>query len=210
MKIYSVLLFFIATGVSCTHSQTDEIQNVQLIGGPCEGCEAIFEYGDRLLKNTATLPGYDEAAQKLKISGTIYQPGGKLPAKDVVLYIYHTDQNGIYANKYNRKNWERRHGYRRGWIKTDDDGRYTFFTSKPGIYPNRAVAAHIHPTLLEPNGNYYYVEDYYFSDDSLLTEKELNPVAPRGGTPGVLSLKKDGEVYVAERDFILGKNVGGN
>jgi len=92
-------------------------------------------------------------------------------------------------------------------MKTDAKGQYEFFTLKPGIYPDRGAPAHIHPVILEPDGKYYWVEDYYFADDELLTANERSPQRPRGGTHGVLNLKKRGELWEGTRHFILGKNV---
>ena len=44
----------------------------RLMGGPCEGCEAVFEYGDKDLTPIATLPDYNAPGPKLKLTGTIY------------------------------------------------------------------------------------------------------------------------------------------
>ncbi|MFD3003338.1 hypothetical protein ACFS7Z_23460 [Pontibacter toksunensis] len=51
-------------------------------------------------------------------------------------------------------------------MKTDRDSKYTFYTLKPGIYPNRTSLAHIHLTVLEPDGKYYWLEDYQFEGDA--------------------------------------------
>lgn len=179
----------------------------RLVGAPCEGCEAILEVDKRELKATDTLSLFHTSSKPLKISGTIYQADGKTPAAGVILYVYHTDEGGVYPSEGNEKDWSRRHGHIRAWLKTDQSGRYTFYTGQPASYPGREVAAHIHPTLLEPNGKYYYVEDYYFAGDPYLTKREMAPKAPRGGTNGVLQLKKEGNLWVGKRDFILGKNV---
>jgi len=154
-----------------------------------------------------TLPDFQESGPKIKIAGTIFQSDGKTPAGGVVLYVYHTDQKGIYSTKGDEKGWGRRHGYIRGWIKTDSTGRYTFYTLKPGTYPSRSTAAHIHPTILEPDGKYYWLESYLFEGDSLLTPREVLSRGHRGGGSGVLTLKKEGELLIGERDFVLGKNV---
>jgi protocatechuate 3,4-dioxygenase beta subunit len=191
----------------CVNSQTQNQFTPQLVGGPCEGCEAIFEYGEKELTSVDTLPDFNEEGFKIKVTGTIYQNNGMTPAKDVILYIYHTDQNGIYATKGGETGWAKRHGYIRGWIKTDSNGKYTFYTLKPGIYPSRSSPAHIHPTILEPNGKYYWLGSYHFAGDSLLTQKELSPKLPRGGSSGLLILRKEGNLLVGERDIILGKNV---
>ncbi len=74
-----------------------------LVGGPCEGCEAVFEYGDRKLTPTDTLPGFEENKPKLKITGTIYKKDEKTPAENVILYIYHTNREGEYATRGDEK-----------------------------------------------------------------------------------------------------------
>lgn len=206
MRLFITICLALAL-TSCVNSQDQS--TAKLVGGPCEGCEAIFEYGDKNLTAVDTLPDFFDEGQKIKVTGTIYKADGKTPAKDVILYVYHTNQKGIYATKGNETGWAKRHGYIRGWIKTGPDGRYTFYTLQPGIYPDRSSPAHIHPTILEPNGKYYWLESYLFEGDSLLSEKDLHPVSPRAGGHAVLSLRKEGDIWVGTRDIILGKNVPG-
>jgi protocatechuate 3,4-dioxygenase beta subunit len=204
-------LLVIATGCNGQNigSKNDGQANYRLVGKPCEGCEAIFEYGDRKLTPIDTLPDFNNEGLKIKVTGTIYKSDGKTPAEGVILYIYHADQNGIYAKKGNEKGWAKRHGYIRGWVRTGADGKYAFYTLKPGVYPDRSTPAHIHPLILEPNGKYYWLGSYHFWGDSLLTEKEIHPESPRGGSSGLLVLKKEGDIQVGTRDIILGKNVPG-
>ncbi len=194
---------------SCANSQTRNENRFTLVGGPCEGCEAIFEYGDKKLASVDTLPDFSDKGPKIRVTGTIYQNDGKTPAEGVILYVYHTDQNGVYATKGDETGWAKRHGYIRGWVKTDKDGRYMFYTLKPGTYPGRSIPAHIHPIILEPDGKYYWLGSYHFQGDPLLTDKQIAPKSPRGGSSGLLSLRKEGNLWVGERDIILGKNVPG-
>ena len=209
MKQSIIILFLAGIFFANGNSQVTDKDSARLVGGPCEGCEAVFEYGDKELSPVDTLPDFNDDGQKIKVTGTIYQNDGKRPAEGVILYIYHTDQNGIYATRGGESGWGRRHGYIRGWVKTDKDGKYTFYTLKPGIYPNRLAPAHIHPIILEPNGKYYWLGSYHFEGDPLLKEKEISPKSPRGGSSGLLSLKKENDYWVGERDIILGKNVPG-
>ena len=202
----SILALTILLSASA-NSQNQNESKFRLVGGPCEGCEAVFEYGDRQLFSLDTLPDFNDDGPKLKLTGTIYQQDGKTPAKDIILYIYHTDQNGIYPTKGDETGWAKRHGYLRGWIKTDSDGEYTFYTLKPGIYPSRNAPAHIHPVILEPDGKYYWIDEYLFEGDPLITEDESSDIAPRGGNSGIISLKKEAGILVGERNIILGKNV---
>lgn len=192
--------------VSCLKSQETPAPEAKLIGGPCEGCEAVFEYGSTKLTATDTLPGYAETKQPLKLSGTIYQPNGRTPAEDVILYIHHTNEKGIYPTRGDEEGWARRHGYLRGWVKTGKDGQYSFYTRLPGTYPDRSEPAHIHPFILEPGGKYYWVETLFFENDPLLTEDHIKNNS-RGSSSGVLKLKKESKGFSAHKDFVLGKNI---
>ena len=206
-KVFPVVFMaFQVYFIAC--SQPVNKQYATLVG-ECEGCEGVFEYGNKSLFPVDTLPDFREPGPKIKVTGTVYLPDGKTPARNVILYVYHTNQKGIYENKYGENNWERRHGYIRGWMKTGKDGRYAFYTLKPGTYPDRSEPVHIHITILEPDGKYYWLGSYHFEGDPLLTKKERTPVSPRGGSSGIISLKKEGEIHAGERDLILGKNVPG-
>lgn len=203
-KIYQLTLVL----MTCFELSCAQSTSPLLVGG-CDGCEGIFEYKGRILSAVDTLPDFESAEIKVRISGTIYQPDGVTPAEGVILYVYQTNAAGIYPSHGDEKDWSKTHGHIRGWIKTGKDGHYTFFTQKPGAYDTRPVAAHIHPTILEPNGKYYWIENYLFEDDPLLTPEQRNPKAPVGGPGGVLKLERMGDLWVADRDIVLGKNVKG-
>ncbi|MDX1629153.1 MAG: intradiol ring-cleavage dioxygenase [Fulvivirga sp.] len=211
MKIIYFLIFtlFVACNTSGQHTEKITKKEAQLVGGPCEGCEAVFEYKDRSMNHIDTLPDFFNEGPKLKVSGIIYQPDGKTPAPGVIMYVHHTNQNGIYPKKGDEKGWGKRHGYIRGWIKTNEKGQYEFYTLIPGAYPDGNNPQHIHPVILEPDGKYYYIEDFLFEDDPLLTHKRKTRQEKRGGEGNVLSLKKEEKLHIAHRDIVLGKNVAG-
>lgn len=202
---FSFFLLLSLLMVSCANSQE---RNLRLVGGACEGCEAVLEYGDQNLNNRDTLPEFEQTENKLKLSGTIYKADGKTPAEDVILYIHHTNAQGIYPTKGDEKGWGKSHGYLRGWIKTGKDGKYSFYTQVPGSYPSRTDPAHIHPFILEPDGKYYYLETLHFEGDPLLT-KNHSSKKPRGTSTGVLKPVKKGPIKLATLDFVLGKNIPG-
>lgn len=198
-------LFIMLLSISVYACAQESVTN---IGGPCEGCEAIHEtpVPFEKLPSKIILPGFNGKGPKIEISGIVYQRDGITPAKDVVLYVYHTDQQGIYPAKGNETGWAKRHGYIRGWLKTDQNGYYQFKTLRPAAYPQRSTEEHIHITVKEPGKNEYYLEEYVFAGDPLLPKK-LN-TKPRGGEC-VLTLsvpEKDG-VQHATRHIILGLNV---
>lgn len=176
------------------------------MGGPCEGCEAVFEYGERELQTVDTLPKFERTEPKLLLTGTVYQKDGKTPAGDVVLYVYHTNREGIYETRGDETGWAKRHGFIRGWIRTDDSGKYSFYTFRPGAYPERNEPEHIHITVLEPDKGPYYLDDFLFEDDELLTDRERKSATNRGGN-GILLPTKEGGMLVVRRDILLGHNI---
>lgn len=177
-----------------------------LVGGHCEGCEAIYEYGDMQLSSTDTLPDFTETEPKLKITGIVYQNDGKTPAQNVILYVYQTNRKGIYPKRGNEKGWARRHGYIRGWIKTGEDGKYTFYTFRPASYPDRSEPEHIHLTVKEPDKNEYYVDSFVFDDDPLLTKSNRAKLDNRAGS-GIIRPTLQRGILLAERDITLGLNI---
>jgi len=178
------------------------------VGGNCEGCEAIYEspVSFARLNEVDTLPCFNEPGPKIEISGTIYHSDGKTPARDVVLYVYHTDQKGLYSKKGNENGYAKQHGYIRGWVKTNADGFYKFYTLVPASYPNSNNPKHIHPTIKEPGKTAYWIEEFLFADDPLLPEEEKTKAKPVGGGGILKTQMKDGMLR-ATRDIILGLNV---
>jgi len=204
MKKNNYLFVYLLILFSC-HSQTERKTN-QLVGGPCEGCEAIHEYGSKILSPVDTLPKYEDSEPKLKISGTVFQQDGKTPAEDIILYIYQTNRKGIYEKKGDEKGWAKRHGYIRGWVKTGKNGEYTFYTFRPGAYPERNEPEHIHLTVKEPARNEYYLDDYVFEDDPFLTRSERDKLRNRGGS-GLVIPSLENNILTVNRDIILGQNI---
>src|SRR6187200_2016893 len=101
-QISSFLLFFsIVTISSCQQTAKKAVPADIKVGGVCEGCEAIYEspVAFNKLNEVDTLPDFNEEGPKIEISGTIYKPDGKTPAPGVILYVYHTDQKGLYSPK---------------------------------------------------------------------------------------------------------------
>jgi protocatechuate 3,4-dioxygenase, beta subunit len=212
MKTLFVTILIISNLEACTQNnaaiKNQPASSDKKVGGNCEGCEAIYEspVPFALLNEVDTLPGFNDAGSKIQISGVIYKPDGKTPAAGVVLYVYHTDQKGIYATKGNEKGWGKRHGYIRGWIKTNEKGEYKIYTLVPASYPNSNNPKHIHPTIKEPGFTEYWIDEFVFDDDPLLPASERNRANPRGGNGVLKTEKKDGMLY-ATRNITLGLNV---
>lgn len=209
----TVLAFFLLPiALAChyadPHKASVKAVSAQHVGGRCEGCEAIYEspipFEDLDAKDT--LPDFAEAGSKLIVSGTVFQKDGRTPAPGVIIYAYHTDQKGLYSRKGGEEGWGKHHGYIRGWVKTDEQGRYRFFTLRPAPYPDGQIPAHIHLTLKEPGLNEYYIDDIQFEDDPILTASVRGKQPNRGGSGIVQPVLRNGIAF-AERPVYLGKNI---
>jgi protocatechuate 3,4-dioxygenase beta subunit len=199
-----ILLTFIA--ISCKgQSNSNAERNV---GGPCQDCEAVLDFKMFNIKPRATdtLPGFENNEPKVKITGTVFQKEGKTPAENILLYIYHTDRNGIYQPSEKPISWEKTHGQYREWLKTGKDGKFTFYTFRPAPYPAVQEPEHIHIYVKEPNTIPYYIDSYFFESDLKLTTEKKQSQKNRGGS-GIVKLEKKNGIWTANRNVILGLNI---
>ena len=209
-QVFTTVFYFCLslTFSTCIGQHKPSPSSPQLVGGPCEGCEAAFEFGKRTLTPVDTLPDFRQTEPKLKVRGTVYQKGGKVPAENVIVYIYHTNRQGIYETKGDEVGLGKRHGYIRGWVQTKKNGAYTFYTFRPAAYPDGREPQHIHIHVKEPDINEYYIDSILFDDDPLLTEEERVGLANRAGSGIVHPILENG-IWTVTRDIILGENIPG-
>ena len=178
-----------------------------LVGGGCEGCELMYVGMPKDIPATDTSAGWTEKGQQLVVSGTVFRRDGKTPAPGVIIYYWQTDNEGYYSPAKGLDPKARQHGHIRGWVKTDDRGRYAIYTIRPAPYPNADMPAHIHTSIKEPDiANEYYIDDFVFDDDSLLTAEKRRALENRGGS-GILKVAKQGGLQVADHNITLGLNI---
>ena len=206
MKRYIGIVLLTVSILSCKGQANSNIE--KHVGGPCEDCEAVFDF--KLLnpepKATDTLPGFENNEPKIKITGTVFQKDGKTPAENIVLYIYHTNSNGIYKPSNNPIGYEKKHGQYREWLKTGKDGKFAFYTFIPAPYPAGNEPGHIHIYVKEPNTIPYYLDSYLFENDPKLTPEERQSQKNRGGS-GIVTIEKNNGIWTANRNLVLGLNV---
>jgi len=171
-----------------------------VLGGPCEGCELVFEGMPARLATTARIAPANEPGAPLVIEGVVRTLDGK-SAAGIIVYAYQTDNTGIYPRASTR------HGALRGWVITDAAGRYRFETIRPRAYPSRNVPEHVHMHVIEPGKGTYYIDELRFEDDPLITDRNRSTDS-RGGT-GLVAPQRRGDTWYAQRDIVLGRNVPG-
>ncbi|MEO7282157.1 intradiol ring-cleavage dioxygenase, partial [Gelidibacter sp.] len=217
MKKTIKIIFFIALVSTLTNcngqvkndkKQTEiKTDKNKLVGGGCDGCELMYVGMPKNIKSIDTSTGWTEKGQKLLITGTVYKIGGKIPAPNVVIYYWQTDNYGYYSPKEGMDEQAKRHGHIRGWVKSDENGKYSIYTIRPAPYPNDDMPAHIHTSIKEPNiEDEYYIDEFVFDDDILLTGKKRKALENRGGS-GVLRVLIDKDLQVAEHNVVLGLNI---
>jgi len=160
----------------------------------------VYDYTEARLNNTDTIPGFESKPNKLKITGTIYESDGITPAKDIILYIDQADENGDFDLRYSN---EKRYVYNRGWIKTDADGTYTFYTYIPGNDRRYNQMQQLFPIIKEPSKDAYEIASFLFDEDPFLTKTCRKRMAKKGDLSRILKLKNIDGIYVVEKDIIL-------
>lgn len=201
-----ILSFGYSTGCNGQTENSNHTKENLVVGGPFENGEFLYIGMPDNIKSIDTSAGWTQNGQKLLITGTIFKRDGKTPAPGVILYYYHTDVNGYYPNREGLDQRVVRHGYIRGWVKSDKNGKYSICTVRPASYPNSDLPAHIHPAIKEPNINEYYIDEFVFDDDKFLTGEKRKNLENRGGS-GILRVLVSGDSQIAEHDIILGLNV---
>jgi protocatechuate 3,4-dioxygenase, beta subunit len=143
-----------------------------------------------------------EPGESMIISGTIYLPNGKTPAKGAILSVWQTDAKGYYIEGGGGAG--ELHPRIHGRMKTGADGKYEFRTIKPGQYPSHTSPAHVHGHISAPNFPEYPII-YYFEGDDLITDKNRSELNNHyGGTSSIIKLTKDSNgILIGHRDIIL-------
>jgi protocatechuate 3,4-dioxygenase beta subunit len=151
-----------------------------------------------------------ERGTPIEIEGVVYAEDGTTPVPGARMFLYQTDDTGHYS--------EQRSGEPitvariRAHASAGADGRYRFRTIKPGAYPGRPDARHIHVHLARPGVKdaelldyRYSVREYLFADDPRLPEPERKRAEQLGRFSPVIKLTQgDDGIWRGVRDLRLG------
>ncbi len=216
-RMYPIgLLFFLCSFLSSCNGQTkvsSKNDKSQKVDNTYENSEFTYYGIPKNISSTDTSSGWKQKGQKILLTGIVYQQDGKTPAPHVLIYYYHTNTAGKYLHIPEEKRsmapnaLGQTHGYIRGWVKTNAAGEYFIYTVRPGTYPTNDEPAHVHITIKEPNEiKEYYIDDFVFDDDKLLTSLKRQKMENRCGS-GILRMVQKGDIQIGERNLILGLNI---
>ena len=99
--------------------------------------------------------------------GKVLAIDGRTPAPHVIVYYWHTDDEGLYTPNDQTPELGTKHGRLRGWVRSDEYGQYMIKTSHPAAYPDQDIPQHIHLSIKEPDIADEYYTTLYFDDDPL-------------------------------------------
>lgn len=179
-----------------------------VVGGPCEGCEAVFQGLPAELSAVARIAPPGEPGEPLRVEGRVTDRDGAA-APGTIVYAYQTNAAGIYPRDASLQGRAaQRHGLLRGWAQADADGRYRFDTVRPGGYPDSDMPQHIHLHVIELGRCTYYLDDIVFTDDPRLTPDKIRQYSRGRGGRGVVSPRQGPEgTWLVERDIELGAGI---
>jgi protocatechuate 3,4-dioxygenase beta subunit len=167
----------------------------------CEWCGATE--APAMLGSSMVLAPPGEPGVPLVVTGRVFQRDGRTPAGNVLLYAYHTNATGRYAMRGDETGNGLRHGYLRGWLRTNARGEYRIVTIHPAPYPGREGPAHIHMTVTRPGGAEQWVDSVVFDDDPLLTPESRARRTNVGGSGIVHPTRGADGVQRVVRDIVL-------
>jgi len=196
MKRLLPSLIIILSLNSFTSSFAQEVSNTKAF----KKHHALYDYLKSELTSTDTISGFNKQLEKLKISGTIFEADGVTPAKNVILYICQADEDGYYHSKKVNGKRTLRH---QAWVKTDNNGRYTFYTFLPGTIWGTKALKQIHGFVKKPNStNVSAINHFVFDNDPFLRKSCRKKIAKRG-IKNILKLEKKNGFLVGKRDIVL-------
>lgn len=202
MRLSRIAILLAAFGPAAVSAAADSpFARVPVVGGPCEGCEWVFEGTPAEIPSAARIAPAGEPGEPLRIEGTVAWPDGT-PAPGTVVYVYHTDAQGVYPRGVTR------HGALRGWARADENGRYRFDTVRPAGYPGTDIPQHVHMHVIEPGRCTYVIGDVLFRDDPRLTPEQIRFHDRGKGGSGVVTPRREADgTWVVARDIKLGEGV---
>lgn len=160
----------------------------------------ISGYETLTLTATDTLPDFEQKTSKLKVSGTIYKADGVTPAGNVILYIEQADEDGDFDLRTENNT---RYVHHRGWVKTDANGQYTFYTFIPGNDRRYNQLQQLFPIIKEADKPAYPIGSFLFNDDPLLSKSCRKKIAKRDDITRIMTLKHVDGMYIAQKDIVL-------
>ena len=151
-------------------------ENLKNINLPVFGESVIGKYDNDLTKNARK--NADPIGERIKMSGKVMDEYGR-PITGVLIEIWQANSAGRYIHREEIHDAPLDPNFLgAGRMLTDNEGRYTFYTIKPGAYPwgnhyNAWRPNHIHFSVLGHQIGHRLITQMYFPGDPLF---EFDPI----------------------------------
>ncbi len=179
-------------------------QTLSELTGPVFGHECVAELDSDLTKNGAK--NGEPLGERIVVTGRVLDEDGR-PVRNTLIEVWQANAAGRYIHKVDQHaapldpNF-----FGGGRCVADDDGRYRFYSVKPGAYPwgnhhNAWRPNHIHFSLFGPCLATRLVTQMYFPGDPLLDLDPIYQSVPKGARERLVSTFS---IDATEPGFALG------
>lgn len=179
-------------------------QTLSEMTGPVYGQESVGALDHDMTKN-ARVNG-EPLGERIIVTGRVLDENGR-PLPNTLIEVWQANAAGRYIHRNDQHDAPLDPNFRgSGRCVTDGDGRYKFYSIKPGAYPwgnhpNGWRPNHIHFSLFGPSFVTRLVTQMYFPGDPLLDLDPIYKSSPEGRRELMVS-KFD--IEVTEPEFALG------
>ena len=179
-------------------------QTLSELTGPVYGHESVGPLDNDMTKN-ARVNG-EPLGERIAVAGRVLDEDGS-PLPNTLLEVWQANAAGRYIHKTDQHDAPLDPNFRgSGRCVTDAQGRYKFYSIKPGAYPwgnhpNGWRPNHIHFSLFGPSFVTRLVTQMYFPGDPLLDLDPIYKASPEGRRELMVS---NFDIEVTEPEFALG------
>ena len=130
-----------------------------------------------ILSSSTVIVSQDEPGIPLVVQGQIFKPNGHEVARNVIIHMYHRDNQGFDfgLNDKMLTTWRLQ-----GWAKTNSEGKFEFHTIRPAPDHIGREGGHIHFTVVSAEFGKQWAHKVHFLDDPKITQKEKQQSAAKG------------------------------
>jgi protocatechuate 3,4-dioxygenase beta subunit len=179
-------------------------QTLSELTGPVYGHESVGPLDNDLTKNG--VKDGEPLGERIVVTGRVLDENGR-PVPDALIEIWQANAAGRYIHKTDQHDAPLDPNFFGGGrCVTDGEGRYRFYSVRPGAYPwgnhhNAWRPNHIHLSLFGPALPTRLVTQMFFPGDPLLDLDPIYQGVPEGARERLVSAFS---IDVTEPDFALG------
>jgi protocatechuate 3,4-dioxygenase, beta subunit len=179
-------------------------QSLSEMTGPVFGHDAVGPLDNDLTKNAAK--NGEPLGERIIVTGQVLDEDGR-PVRNTLVEIWQANAAGRYIHKVDQHPAPLDPNFLgAGRCLTDEEGRYRFYSIKPGAYPwgnhpNAWRPNHIHFSLIGPSFATRLVTQMYFPGDPLFAYDPIFQSVPEGARERLIAAFS---LDVTEPSFALG------